>query len=399
MHNLAIGLKNQGYRVSGSDDEIYDPSKTRLEQHGLLPGQWGWFPEKITQEIDAIILGMHARKDNPELKKALRLGIKIYSFPDFIYKHSVNKKRIVIGGSHGKTSITSAIIHVLNYCNIKADFLVGALSDSTDSMVKLTQDAPVIVIEGDEYLSSALDRTPKFLRYHHDIGLISGIEWDHINVFPEESDYVNQFQQFIENTPEDGYLVYNATDEIVSKLVKAYGQGNIIPYKSIPYYILDEIMYFKSNEGEIPLSIFGDHNAQNLSGALEVLKLIGISESQFFNAIQSFKGASNRLELLADHDNVTAFKDFAHAPSKVRATLKAVREKYPDKKIVAFSELHTYSSLNRDFIENYNGALDPADHAYVFLDDHAMAIKKMENIPDDVIISAFNRKDLEIIRS
>jgi len=399
MHNLAIELKKQGYYVTGSDDEIFEPSKSRLEENGLLPERTGWFPDNITSDTKAIILGMHAREDNPELLEVKRLGIRVYSFPEFIYKHAIDKKRVVIGGSHGKTTITSAIIHVLSYFNIPEDHLVGALTQRVDSMVKLTKDAPVIVIEGDEYLTSTLDRTPKFLRYHHNIGLISGIEWDHINAFPKVEEYVLQFRKFIENTTDDGYMIYNSTDQKVCDLIESFGRGNLIPYQSLPYIIKDGIMHIETDSGLIPLKVFGDHNAQNLSGALEVLKLLGISENQFYEAIQSYEGASNRLELLYNGKSVRVFKDFAHAPSKVRATLKAVREKFPGKKIVAFCELHTYSSLNKNFINNYKGALDPADYAYVFLDDHTMAIKKMENIPDSMIISAFKREDIEVIRS
>ena len=326
MHNLAIALKDAGYEVSGSDDEIFDPSRATLIKHGLLPDQQGWRPELLDQSFDAVILGMHAKKDNPELLHAQELGLKIYSFPDYIYERSRNKQRIVIGGSHGKTTITAIIIHVLNFAKHQFDYVIGAKVPGIENTVKLS-DAPVIIIEGDEYLSSALDPTPKFLRYQHHVGLISGIAWDHANVFPSDEDYVKQFDLFADQTPKGGILIYCEQDSmalIIGK--KERNDVQAIPYRSHPHVTESGRTYLSNGRERHPVKIFGSHNFQNLNGAKEVLKKIGITDEQFYAAVATFEGASGRLQKVGEENSCAIYKDFAHAPSKVKATVKAMKE-------------------------------------------------------------------------
>ncbi len=395
MHNLAIALHKKGEKITGSDDTIHNPSKSRLEKYGLLPEEFGWFPNKITKDIDAVILGMHAKKENPELLKAQELGLKIYSYPEFLYEQSKDKTRVVIGGSHGKTTITSMILHVLNYFNKDVDYMVGAQLEGFDTMVKLTKENDFMILEGDEYLSSPLDLRPKFHLYKPNIALLSGIAWDHINVFPTFENYVEQFKIFINKITDGGMLVYNEEDKILNEIVTA--SDKVIkkyPYKTPKHIIKNGITYLITRFGEVPLEIFGKHNLQNLEGAKWICQLIGVQEEDFYEAITSFKGASKRLEKLAENNQTVIFKDFAHSPSKVMATTGSVKEQFKDKTLFACLELHTYSSLNAGFLKEYKGALDKADKAVVFYSPKAVAIKKLEEVSEEQIFKAFHRKDL-----
>jgi len=397
MHNLAIALKNKGFEVTGSDDAIFEPSKTRLEQKGILPKEFGWFPEKITADIDAVILGMHAHTDNPELARAKELGLKIYSYPEFLYQQSKEKTRVVIAGSHGKTTITSMILHVLNFHNKEIDYMVGAQLEGFDCMVKITEDTDFMILEGDEYLSSAEDRQPKFLHYHPNIALISGIAWDHINVFKTFDDYLEQFRKFTESITSGGVLVYNEEDEEVVKIVEnSQKYFRKLPYKTPEYSIREGKVYLKTSMGEIPLSVFGKHNLLNMEGAKLICQQLGIMEEEFYEAIMSFKGASKRLEKVERKDGGILYKDFAHAPSKVKATVAAFKEQFKQEKTYGFLELHTYSSLNPIFLEQYKGAMDGLDTGVIFYSEEALKIKRMEPISPEMIKEKFGNPDLKV---
>lgn len=397
MHNLALALHHKGYHVTGSDDAIFEPSKSRLAKHGLLPAEMGWFPEKITSDIEAVILGMHAREDNPELVRAQELGLKIYSYPEFLYEQSKDKTRVVIGGSHGKTTITSMILHVMHYHNIDVDYMVGAQLEGFDTMVRLTKENDFIVLEGDEYLSSPTDRRPKFHLYQPNIALISGIAWDHINVFPTYQNYVEQFEIFIAKITNGGILVYNENDPEVKRVAEAATNPiRKIPYNTPNYTVADGVTLLETPEGPMPIEVFGAHNLNNLAGAKWICQNMGVDEADFYEAIASFKGASKRLEKIAEGKGKVAYKDFAHSPSKVAATTKAVREQYPDRKLIACLELHTYSSLNPKFLKEYEGALDHADVAVVFYSPDAVRIKKLDDISYEQIAESFKRDDLVI---
>jgi UDP-N-acetylmuramate: L-alanyl-gamma-D-glutamyl-meso-diaminopimelate ligase len=397
MHNLALALHNKGYIVSGSDDAIFEPSKSRLEKKGLLPTEMGWFPEKITVDIEAIILGMHAKENNPELVKAKELGLKIYSYPEFLYEQSKSKTRVVIGGSHGKTTITSMILHVMHFHKIEVDYMVGAQLDGFDTMVHLTQDNDFIVLEGDEYLSSPIDRRPKFHLYQPNIALLSGIAWDHINVFPTFENYIEQFEIFVNQITKGGILVYNEEDETVKKVTEeSINAIRKLPYKTPNYKVENGITLLETPEGAMPIEVFGAHNLNNLAGAKWVCQNMGVDESDFYEAIASFKGASKRLEKIAEGKNKVAYKDFAHSPSKVSATTKAVKNQYPDRKLIACLELHTYSSLNAEFLKEYQHALDAADLAVVFYSPDAVKIKQLDEVTYEQIAHSFNREDLII---
>ena len=397
MHNLAIALQQKGYQITGSDDTIHDPSKTRLANKGLLPEEFGWYPEKITTDLDAIILGMHAKKDNPELLRAEELGLKIYSYPEFLYEQSKDKTRVVIGGSHGKTTITSMILHVLNYHDREVDYMVGAQLDGFETMVHLTEENEFIVLEGDEYLSSPIDMRPKFHLYKPNIALLSGIAWDHINVFPTFENYVEQFSIFTDSLTNGGIMVYNEEDAILKEVVESSTHPiKKYPYKTPDYFIENGITYLETPEGDLPLEIFGEHNLQNLAGAKWICQHMGIDEDEFYEAIASFKGASKRLEKIAENLSAVVFKDFAHSPSKVAATTAAVKNQYSDRTLLACLELHTYSSLNAEFLSEYKGALDKADKAVVFYSPHAVKIKQLEEVTKEQIAKAFERDDLII---
>jgi len=397
MHNLALALHHKGYLVTGSDDAIFEPSKSRLQKHGLLPEEMGWFPEKITSDIEAIILGMHAKADNPELLRAKELGIKIYSYPEFLYEQSKNKTRVVIGGSHGKTTITSMILHVMHYHNIEVDYMVGAQLEGFDTMVHLTEKNDFIVLEGDEYLSSPIDRRPKFHLYQPNIALLSGIAWDHINVFPTFENYVEQFEIFVNQITKGGILVFNEEDETVKKVAEETTNTiRRLPYQTPTYSVENGTTYLDTSEGPMPIEVFGAHNLNNLAGAKWICQNMGVDEADFYEAIASFKGASKRLEKIAEGKGKVVYKDFAHSPSKVSATTKAVKNQYLDRKLVACLELHTYSSLNAEFLKEYEGALDAADVAVVFYSPDAVKIKQLEEVTYDQIAQSFKRNDLII---
>jgi UDP-N-acetylmuramate: L-alanyl-gamma-D-glutamyl-meso-diaminopimelate ligase len=399
MHNIALALAQNGYKVTGSDDEITEPSRSRLDSAGLLPEKEGWFPEKISADLDAVVLGMHAKKDNPELLRAQQSGLKVYSYPEFLYEHSKNKKRVVIGGSHGKTTITSMILSVLKFCNLDFDYMVGARVEGFDTMVRLS-DAPLIILEGDEYLSSPVDLRPKFHLYKADIGLISGIAWDHFNVFPDYSDYQKQFRIFAEMIPANGSLIYCKEDaEVCSILESAEIVCRKLPYSVPPHEISEGLTYLNKADGSrIPLSVFGDHNLLNLEGARLVCELLGVSDHDFSFAISRFKGAARRLELLAMNPQTAVYKDFAHSPSKLRATTDAVRRQFPEKKLIACMELHTFSSLNEKFIGQYSGSMNNADLAIVYYNPKTVEHKKLKELTDEQLKASFGRNDLVVFR-
>lgn len=397
MHNLALALHQKGDIITGSDDVIFEPSRSRLANAGLLPENEGWFTSNITNDIDAVILGMHAQIDNPELAKAQELKIPIYSYPEFLYEQSKNKTRVVIGGSHGKTTITSMILHVMDYCGREVDYMVGAQLEGFDTMVKITDGNDFMILEGDEYLSSPIDRRPKFHLYKPNIALLSGIAWDHINVFPTFEDYTKQFEIFVDTIVNGGIIVYNEEDTEVKRIVES--SENTIKrnaYKTPSYSVEDGMTLLETPEGEVPIEVFGAHNMNNLAGAKWICQHMGIDEADFYDGIASFKGASKRLEQIASNDNAVIFKDFAHAPSKVKATTQAVKQQYDTKKLIACLELHTYSSLNSDFIGEYESALEAADMAIVFYSPKAVAIKRLANLSADDIKKAFKRNDLNV---
>ncbi len=400
MHNLAIALHRKGYEVTGSDDEIFEPSRTRLKNEGILPDEIGWHPEKLDDSYESVILGMHARIDNPELIRAQELGLKVYSYPEYLYEQSKDKTRIVIGGSHGKTTITSMILHVMKYAGIETDFMVGAQLEGFDVMVRLSETAKYMVIEGDEYLTSPIDRVPKFHKYHPHIAVISGIGWDHVNVFPTFDSYLEQFRIYVDTIENGGCLIYDDNDAEAKKIaanakVPTYGYD-------IHKYITDgESSYLLFNDKRIKVQVFGEHNMKNINAAYHVCKQIGIDDVTFYQAISSFKGASRRLELLFENKskNNMVFRDFAHAPSKVLATVKALREQYSERFLMIVFELHTYSSLSEVFIDHYKNCLDNCDKAVVFYDPHAVSIKKLDMMTDERIVEGFARKDIKVVHS
>lgn len=398
MHNLALALHTQGHKVTGSDDEVFDPALSRLKKAGILPQNFGWYPEKINSSIDAVILGMHAHADNPELAKAKELGLRIYSFPEYIYEQSKNKKRVVIGGSHGKTTITSMIMHVLQATGKDFDYMVGSKLEGFELMVKLTDSAPVIILEGDEYPDSALNKTPKFLLYKPDIAFISGIAWDHINVFPTFEKYCEQFQFFLDMVPADGKIIYNIEDAEVEKVADKTSSGSIkIPYRTPEYVIENGTTYYLHNGNKTSLQVFGKHNLSNMAGAFEVCKQLDVTETEFLSAIKTFTGAANRLEKIASNKQVTVFKDFAHSPSKLKATISAVKEQFEGRKIIACMELHTYSSLNKEFIAEYKNCMDGADVKVVFFNPHTIELKRLEKITNEEVKKLFGHDDLVVL--
>ncbi|MBP8822178.1 MAG: peptidoglycan synthetase [Flavobacteriales bacterium] len=400
MHNLAIALHRQGLEVSGSDDEIFEPSRSRLDHLGLLPARLGWHAEDITPQLDAVILGMHARADNPELQRAKELGIPLFSYPAYFHEQTRNKTRVVIGGSHGKTTITSMIIHVLRSAGTAFDYLVGAQLEGFDCMVKLDPRSTVAVIEGDEYLASTLEPVPKFHLYRPDIALVSGIAWDHINVFKTYASYVEQFARFMDLIEPGGKLIYCAEDPEVRRLAQErLGRSDVrqVPYGVPPHVIRGGITYLATEQGEVPLQVFGRHNLMNLEGARHVCHQLGIGDRAFHAAIGSFTGAAKRLEKLAEHGQRVVFKDFAHSPSKLKATVDAVREQFPGRRLVACMELHTFSSLSENFLDQYAGSLDGADRAVVFYDPHAVQLKRLPPVLAERIHQAFGRDDLRVV--
>jgi UDP-N-acetylmuramate: L-alanyl-gamma-D-glutamyl-meso-diaminopimelate ligase len=398
MHNLAIAMHKKGFIVTGSDDEIFEPSKSRLAKLNLLPAKEGWDVTNINKNLDAVILGMHARIDNPELIKAQELGLKIYSYPEYIYEQTKDKIRVVVGGSHGKTTITAMILHVLNFHKMDCDYLVGAQLEGFDTMVKLTKEAKIAVIEGDEYLSSPIDRRPKFHLYKPNIAILSGSAWDHINVFPTFENYVEQFSIFVNLIEQEGSLVYCELDEEVKKVCeKARPDIKKFPY-AVPEHNIENGVtnLFVSGNTKLPLQIFGEHNLMNLNGAMLVCNQLRLSSEQFYEAIQSFTGASKRLELVKKNDKTAVYKDFAHSPSKLKATTQAVKNQFPNRKLIACMELHTFSSLNEDFLKQYQGSMSLADEAIVYFNPHTIEHKKLKAISEEQVKNAFGGSNIKV---
>lgn len=398
MHQLAIALKGKGYQVTGTDDEIFEPALTHLRDKGLLPSAFGWQPDLITPDLDAVILGMHAKADNPELIKAQELGLSIYSFPEYIFHESQQKKRVVVGGSHGKTTTTSMIMHVLKTCHQDFDYLVGAKLAGFDQSVKVTN-APTIVCEGDEYLASAILRQPKFHFLFPHVAILTGIAWDHINVFPTFEFYLEQFVIFMNKIEAGGVLIYNETDEVLNKLVLSNKRTDIryIPYKLPVHQIANGQTYITLDGAEGPLSVFGDHNLLNMQAAYYACAELGITAKDFVQAMANFTGASKRLELLASNAHCNIYRDFAHAPSKVIATIEAVKQQFPSRKLIGVLELHTYSSLNKEFMYQYKGALEKTDTAVVFYSKHALEIKGLPELPESYVVEGFDKNGLLVM--
>lgn len=400
MHNIAIVLARQGNIVTGSDDAINDPAKTNLEKEGLLPKQIGFFEKNISADIDVVILGMHARLDNPELKAAQRLGLKIVSFPEYVFELSKEKKRVVIAGSHGKTSVTSMVMHVLKHAEINFDYMVGAKVEGFDTSVKFSQNADVIILEGDEYLASPLQKESKFMFYKPHIALITGVAWDHINVFPVYENYVTQFLKFSNSIEQNGTLVWCGEDAELKKMSSKFRSDlRQFPYCIPKHEVKNGITYLLTQNEKLALSVFGNHNLMNIEGARLVCNALNVTDSVFYKAISSFKGAANRLQLIFKNEQKIIFKDFAHSPSKVQATVNAVRAQFPEKKLIAVLELHTFSSLNENFLPEYRSTLDAADVPLVFLDAHAFSLKKMELLDDKKVIAGFQNNTIKIIHS
>ena len=399
MHNLALALHHKGYTVTGSDDEIFDPARSRLEREGLLPEREGWHAERITPDLDAVVLGMHARIDNPELLRAQELGLKIYSYPEYLYEQSKDKLRIVVGGSHGKTTTTAMILHVMHHCGMEADYMVGAQLQGFDVMVKLSETAKVMVLEGDEYLTSPIDRRPKFHLYRPHVGIITGIEWDHVNVFPTFEIYKEQFAKYIDLIEAGGTLIYCDDDPEVHDVVISNRRNDIakLPYDVPEYKVENGVTYLIRHDGTtVPLEIFGRHNMLNLTAARYACREVGISDEAFDEAIQSFEGAGKRLECLWKTDRGALYKDFAHAPSKLRATVNAAKEQYPDRKLIACMELHTFSSLTADFLTHYAGCMAQADIPIVYFNPHALQLKKLPPLDKEQVARAFDDPRLTV---
>jgi UDP-N-acetylmuramate: L-alanyl-gamma-D-glutamyl-meso-diaminopimelate ligase len=398
MHNLALALHQRGAQVTGSDDEIFEPARTRLAAAGILPAEEGWFADKVHAGLTAVIVGMHARPDNPELLRAQALGLKVYSFPEYIYEASKDKQRVVIGGSHGKTSITALILHVLRFHGRQFDYAVGAQLAGFDLMVQLTDEAPIIIIEGDEYLSSPIDRRPKFHLYQHHIGVISGISWDHINVFPTEEVYREQFEIFARQTPKAGVLIYDRDDE-QTQLVAVPSSPDVtyVGYGPHENVIRDgRTFLITKKDEEVPIQVFGEHNLRNISAAKEVCKQLGIKGKDFYKAVATFKGAARRLELVKEGATSVVYKDFAHAPSKLRATATAFKRQFPQRRLVACLELHTFSSLNPAFLPQYAHCFDAPDVAVVYFNPHVLEHKRLPPLAAEAVQAAFARPDLKV---
>lgn len=397
MHNLAIALCKKGYQVTGSDDEIFEPAKSRLERYGLLPKTIGWNPDLIDENINAVILGMHAKEDNPELIKAKQLGLKIYSYPEYLYEISSSKIRVVVGGSHGKTSITAMILHALQTLNVKTDYMVGAMLEGFEVMVKVEDDSKYMVLEGDEYLSSTLDRRPKFHLYKPDIAIINGIAWDHINVFPTFENYVEQFKIFADKIENGGRLIYFDGDENIRNIAaNVRNDIKTMPYNGLNFRVENGKTIVLNGDKEYPMLVFGRHNMINMNAAMLVCESLGINRDSFLETMQSFKGAAKRLELLASNDTKAIYTDFAHSPSKLKATIEAVKEQYPNRKLVACMELHTFSSLSKNFLEQYKGCMNKADKALVYYNHHAIELKRLEDLSVELVEKAFDKEGLKV---
>ncbi len=399
MHNLALTLKHKGYNVTGSDDNFFEPSKSRLQAAGILPKENGWFTDKITSNLDAVILGMHARKNNPELLKAQELGLKVYSFPEYMFEQTKNKKRIVIAGSHGKTTITSMILHVLNELNIKTDYLVGAQIEGFDRMVEINDSNTIAIFEGDEYLSSPLDSSPKFSHYDPDVLVISGIAWDHMNVFPTFESYLKPFNDIVKNLKKESSLIYFEEDEHLKKIIPQNANCKTTAYNAPNYTIVNNqcIVHFQNKQ--YALNVFGEHNLQNIEAARLACESINVTAQQFYDAIQSFTGSAKRLEKIKETNDFTFFRDFAHSPSKLTATINAVKEQFSERTVIACMELHTYSSLNKDFLSEYENSMQKADIKIIYFDPKVVALKKLPEINANDILEGFNDKNIKVFSS
>ena len=400
MHNLAIALYKKGYEVTGSDDEIFDPASSNLAKYGLLPKSFGWFPERITKNLDAVILGMHAREDNPELIRAKELGILVFSYPEFLYNQTQDKTRVVIGGSHGKTTVTSMILFVLKKMQVNFDYMVGAQVEGFDTMVGLSENSRIAVFEGDEYLTSPIDPRPKFHVYRPHIAVLTGIAWDHINVFPTFENYVEQFKIFSQKIERDGKFIYFEEDKNLQEIAENLRKDlTAIPYTTHPNHIIDGKTWLDTKYGEYPLSIFGKYNLQNIQAAHLVCRQLGINDKDFYAAISNFKGASKRLQILNETEDFTIFQDFAHSPSKLKATVSAVKEQYPTRKLTACIELHTFSSLTADFLPQYKDSMKDADEAYVYFNPKAIEHKNLTPITPGQVLEAFGDKNIKVFTS
>jgi len=397
MHNLALALHKKGETITGSDDEIFDPARTRLAEQGLLPDSEGWHPERITKELDAVVLGMHAREDNPELLRAKELGVRIYSYPEFLLEQTLTKTRVVIGGSHGKTTVTSMILHVLKQLRKPFDYMVGAQIEGFDTMVGLSEEARIAVFEGDEYLTSALDPRPKFHVYRPHIAVVTGIAWDHINVFPTFENYVEQFRIFSQKIERDGKFIYFENDPNLVELAENLRSDlTPMPYGTHPYQVLEGKTWLQTKYGDVPLQIFGEHNLQNIQAAHLVCRQLGITDKDFYGAISSFKGAAKRLQMLAETDDCTIFQDFAHSPSKLKATVTAVRQQFPGRKLTACMELHTFSSLTADFLPEYKDSMKDAHQAFVYYNPKTIEHKQLAPITPDQVALAFGGRHVTV---
>jgi UDP-N-acetylmuramate: L-alanyl-gamma-D-glutamyl-meso-diaminopimelate ligase len=398
MHNLAIAIsKKDNFLVTGSDDEIFEPSRTRLKENGLLPDEMGWFPDRIHKGLQAVILGMHATADNPELIRAKELGLKIYSFPEYLYQQTRSKTRIVVGGSHGKTTTTAMILFVLKQMKIDADYMVGAQIEGFDNMVKLSYESRIAVFEGDEYLTSPLDRRPKFHLFKPHIAVLTGIAWDHINVFPIFENYVEQFRIFTDLMEVQGRLIYFDGDENLNEIAQHLRRDIVpFPYNTPDYEVRDGITNLITKYGDIPLKVFGEHNLQNLNAARLACRQIGVTDEQFYSVISEFPGASNRLQKIAETNNSIAYKDFAHSPSKLRATVKAVKHQYPDRKLIACMELHTFSSLTEEFLPQYAGCMEEADTAFIYYNPEVIHHKHLKDMNPEHVKHAFGGNNITV---
>lgn len=398
MHNLAIAIsKKNDFLVTGSDDEIFEPSYSRLKKNGLLPAEMGWFPERIHSGLSAVIVGMHATIDNPELLRAKELGLKIFSFPEYLYQQTRSKTRIVVGGSHGKTTTTAMILFVLKQLKIDADYMVGAQIEGFDNMVKLSYEARIAVFEGDEYLTSPIDRRPKFHLYKPHIAVLTGIAWDHINVFPTFPVYVEQFKKFTDLMEVQGRLIYFDGDENLNQIVSGL-RRDIVPfaYNTPKHEVRNGITYLKTKKAEVPLKIFGEHNLQNMEAARLACRQIGVTDQQFYSVIKDFPGASNRLQRIVETEKAVAFKDFAHSPSKLKATVNAVKSQFADRRLIACMELHTFSSLTEDFLPQYAGCMEQADVAFVYYNPEVIQHKRLKDIEPEQVKKAFGGNNLEV---
>lgn len=395
MHNLAIVLHKQGHRVSGSDDYIYEPSRSRLESYGLLPELTGWFPAKIHAGLDAVVLGMHARADNPELARARELGLKIYSFPEYLLEQTRNKRRIVVGGSHGKTTITAMVIHVLRKSGLVFDFMAGALLEGCETMIELHDESTFAVFEGDEYQTSAMDKRPKFHVYRPDVALLTGIAWDHINIYPRYSDYLKLFSDYVEMVPPDGKIIYYDNDPEVVKLTQT-GRAQKTAYTTPDYSIEKGTAILQTSQGRVPLKVFGRHNMENIEAARLLCHEIGLSDTDFYKHIRSFAGAAKRMELVAENENARAYYDYAHSPDKALATIRALREQFPDKEIIAVFELFTFSSLSAGFLPHYRGTMDDADRAMIYYNPKIVEHRKLKSFGPEDVKKAFAKPGLEV---